>query len=128
MSAFEFIVLALASGAVVDAWRNGSLFDSIRPKDDDERYPHWLRELLSCDFCLGHHVPWVLALATWAVAPAVPGPWDRLVSLPVYALAAGRAAWLLNGLLPGRLQYLPIDGVRAGQTIVHAESLDAPVD
>jgi hypothetical protein len=127
MNAVDLISLVMATGALADAWRNGSLFDKIRPTGYDPDSP-WFRRLLSCDFCLGYHLPFLLGLITWAAAQTAPGFWGRLLALPLYTLAATRAAWLVNGFLPDDMRYQPVDGVRLGAPVAHikSEDLDPP--
>jgi hypothetical protein len=110
MRVFDWICLVLAVGALLDAWRNGSLF--ARPRVQVEqmlaqprnRAEAWLALLLQCAFCLSYHVPYLLlglgALVAWACPGCQALPWAL-----VYSLAATRASNLLDGLLPERLRY-----------------------
>lgn len=105
---------ALASGALIDAWRNGSLFAPLRGRLEamaaQSSEWHFVAELVSCDFCLSFQVPFWLLL--YFYVPGLVFPTAALfMQLPVFALAAARVAWLLNGLLPDRLKYLRDDNV-----------------
>ena len=92
----------LAAGALVDLWRNGSIFDG--PRARAEALGGRLGELLGCDFCLTFQAAlWLALLARPAAALGPAGAWAFEALL--LALAAGRASWILNGLLPGRLRY-----------------------
>jgi hypothetical protein len=111
-------ILPLATGAVVDAWRNGSIFAGWRAVVEARAAAHelgfrgaenFLAALLDCAFCLSYHVPaWLiltqylpsllLSFVEWRTAA-------RIWLLPSYALAATRVSWLVNGLAPDHLRY-----------------------
>lgn len=95
MTPLDFIALTLAASAIVDVWFNGSIFATQRAAIEDSE-GFWA-ELLSCPFCLLHHTPWILIVLF--VIPG--GAW----MYPVYALAATRLAWLVNGVLPPSLRF-----------------------
>ncbi len=112
MSLLDLVALTLATGAVLDAWRNSALFETKRAKVEAisgawkiGHNPRLLwAALLDCGFCLGYHVPLVLALLCLGPAwldPAHAGFWK----LPVYCLAVTRASWLLNSVLRPELRY-----------------------
>ena len=62
----------------------------------DQYAPRWLSELLSCSYCLSHHVPWILALLFFFPLQFVDLPWVVfLLKLPVYSLAATRLMYLI---------------------------------
>lgn len=71
----------------------------------DRFLPTLLAELLSCSYCFSRHTPFYLAVCFYVPSLFLPSPWSDLVKLPVYALAAARLGWVLNGILPARLQY-----------------------
>jgi hypothetical protein len=75
----------------------------------DKILPRWAVALLLCRYCLSYHVPFWLALVFYVPALFVVAPWSLLLKLPVYGLAATRAANILNGLLPGHLQYKRVE-------------------
>ena len=113
MSVVSFLAVCLASVAVLNVWRQGSLFASWRllielrlelgenqspafAADSDityleylvgNRLPLWLAELLNCDFCLSYHVPaWLLG---WPILGEYVWPWSQtLWLLPIHSLAA----------------------------------------
>ena len=110
MGVFDWMCLVLATGALLDAWRNGKIFARHRvhveqacaqPRNSVESF---FAELLDCAFCLSYHVPYVLlsvcALCGWLVPGWQVVPWTL-----IYGLAATRASNLVNELLPGRLRY-----------------------
>jgi hypothetical protein len=87
-------LLALATGAVVDVWLNGSIFAGWRARA--EVWENTLSELLGCSLCLNYQVPIWLTLGLWALPMGVP-KWAAIILRGVLiALAVGRLAWLLN--------------------------------
>lgn len=111
----DFLVLVLASGAVIDVWFNGSLFAGLRSllearqdrlfSDEDETesgaaeplpvamqfadwlIPAWATDPLLCPFCLSYHVPaWLLVLMLPTYLPSLTF-W--LTVLAVAGLTAG---------------------------------------
>ena len=88
------LLVALATGAVVDVWFNGSIFAG--PRAHAETWENTLSELLGCSLCLNYQVPIWLTLGLWALPMLVPG-WAALALRSVLVtLAAGRLAWLVN--------------------------------
>jgi hypothetical protein len=105
MTTLDFLVLTFAASAIVDVWRNGSIFTEIRayfearsqpalsdapaaatellPVDPspwwfrllDRFAPRWLTELLSCNFCFSHHAPWIGALVCYFPTVFLDAPW-----------------------------------------------------
>lgn len=70
-----------------------------------ERRLQWLVELLECDYCLSF---WAALLpAAFFLLPALclPSPWDQLLRLPIYVMAAYRITYLLNAALPEYMRY-----------------------
>lgn len=78
---------------------------SVWTRLGDRLVPTLLAELLSCSYCFSRHTPLYLALCFYVPSLFLPSPWSDLFKLPVYALAASRLGWVLNGILPARLQY-----------------------
>ncbi len=131
MSWLDFIALTLAASAIVDVWRNGSLFADWRAflEDFGDRtetsavlesgeklpflmrladswLPNWVAAMLSCAFCFSYHAPWVVALVCLFPATLVPYDWLAfLLKLPVYALAATRLGNLINAWAPAGAKY-----------------------
>ena len=68
------VALPLAAGALVDAWRNGSIFAGSRAaveatlESDATGLRGFLAAMLNCPFCLGYHVPWLLLLTGYGPA------------------------------------------------------------
>jgi ABC-type molybdate transport system permease subunit len=86
-------LLALAAFTVLRAWFRGSLFAVWREYAKAWRHSArwWQRELgqlLTCALCLPPHV--VFWLAVLCVLPSywLPAPWEQVVQLPLYVLAA----------------------------------------
>lgn len=105
MVLLDFVAIVLASGAIIDVWNNGSILAEPRAwvqavADSGQARLQLLWELLNCSYCLSYHVPLYLLLGTWLC------PWADVAWLLVYALAATRAALLLNELLPERIRYV----------------------
>lgn len=95
MTVLDFFALVMAASAIVDVWRNGSIFAEPRayfearadagvasseplpeeglPADPnpwwmwlfDHCLPGWFAELVNCRFCLSHHTPWMAALVCY---------------------------------------------------------------
>jgi hypothetical protein len=101
MPVFDFIVLALAARACLDAWFEGSLFADWRARA--EVWDNWLGVLLGCRFCLAYHMPWLVLAAAYVPGLWLEAPWQLLSRLPLYSLAittllhALAAAWRHTG-------------------------------
>lgn len=105
----DVLLATLATGALLDAYLNGSLFEPWREHVRARRREapdSLIWKLTGCGFCLSYHVGfWLVAL----MAPGwLWGGYWRLPSYLVYALAATRLANLLNAALPEELRH---DGV-----------------
>ena len=108
----DFIAVILASGAIIEVWHKGSIFDNWRAwaqTKQDVTPPESLSgralELLNCPFCKSYHVPIYLFLLL-ALAGTLGGDTiSLLVRVVVYGLGATRAGNLIDGLLPARLRY-----------------------
>lgn len=134
MDAVDFIALTFAASAIVDAWKNGSIFatgrafmqakedydgDSTDEDDEDDEpivgeqttwsawllVPRFFAEMLNCAFCTSHHTPWVLALVFYFPSLFVISPWDFLLKLPIYSLAATRLGTIINAYVPREARY-----------------------
>jgi hypothetical protein len=90
----DLTLLALACGATVDLWLNGSIFASWRARV--EARGGWLGELLGCSFCLNYHVPLWTTWLLWLPATLLSWPWYLVPRAILIWLAAGRLAWLIN--------------------------------
>jgi hypothetical protein len=126
----DFIVLTLAASALVDVWRNGSIFAlgrAVLESRADEEYalpgsesswpgsapapwlwrtiPLFFAKMLNCHFCFSHHTPWVLALLFFFPALWLDGVWAWLAKLPVYSLAATRLGTIINAYVPEDAKY-----------------------
>ena len=130
MNSLDFIALLFAAGAVVDVWRNGSIFAKWRTyvrlrviAESDAQYQKladttcqilpwfWCRtplifiRLLDCTFCLLHHTPWALAVLFYLPALWVSAEIAWLFKLPVYSLAITRLNVLINSQTPIEIRY-----------------------
>lgn len=104
MTWLDFTAYVLATGAILDVWKNGSIFANRRANlEVDAESGSFVGELFTCVYCLSFHVPvWLAgssAILYWLF------PDSQLWRFPVYALAATRASFLLDGLLPAYLSY-----------------------
>jgi hypothetical protein len=91
-------LLALATGAVVDVWLNGSIFAGLRARI--EARENTLSELLGCSLCLNDQAPIWLTLFLWVPIVAGAPRWATIILCAILVvLAAGRLAWLLNAHL-----------------------------
>lgn len=113
MNTLDFIAVIFAAGAIIEVWHKGSIFDNLRAYAQalqdvtpQESVKGRLLELLNCPFCKSYHAPIYLFLLLLA------GDWfggtiAHLIRVVVYGLAATRIGNIIDGLLPGRLQYSP---------------------
>jgi hypothetical protein len=102
MTVLDLLCLALSTGQVCDTWLNGTIFAGWRAHL--ELNDTWFSRLMSCAFCLSHHVVVLLCLLL-LISTLMVNPWDFVIKLPIYALAALRISVILNGLLPDHLKY-----------------------
>jgi hypothetical protein len=113
INVLDFVAVVFATGAVIDVWHKGSIFQTPRAYAEalqDVTPPDSFRgralELLNCPFCKSYHIPvylFLLLLAGDWLGATIAG----LVRAVVYSLAATRISNLLNDLLPGHLKYIP---------------------
>jgi hypothetical protein len=111
LTALDFIAVALATGAIIDVWHNGSIFATARAyvQAFNDLAPYgsfkylWT-ELLICPFCKSYHIPIYLFLSLLAV-DYFGGMLAALVRVVVFGLAATRLSNLIDGLLPSRMRY-----------------------
>jgi hypothetical protein len=113
MNPLDFIAVIFASGAIIEVWHKGSIFEVARAyvqSWQDNTSPDTLKgklwELIMCPFCKSYHIPIYLFLLLLA------GDWlgstmGALARVLVYGLAATRIGNLIEGLLPDRLKYEP---------------------
>ncbi len=106
MTLTDVIVLALAAGAIIDVWHNGSIFETriavLQAKQDALEPGSWWNlwyELLLCPYCKSYHIPVYLGILL------VASPWPGLIKILVYGLAATRLSNLIDQLLPARMRY-----------------------
>ena len=91
---FSIFPLALAIGAVVDVWRNGSIFAGWRARA--ETWENKVSELLGCSLCLTYQVAIWLTLGLW-VLPMFVQQWLAVILRALLiALAAGRLSWVVH--------------------------------
>lgn len=98
--AVDLLLLALAAGAVVDVWLNGSLFATARARV--EAREDGLSELFGCSFCLNYMVPLWLTVLLWLPAVSARWPVNLICRAWLLWLAAGRLAWLINHAVLGQ--------------------------
>jgi hypothetical protein len=108
----DFIAVIFATGAVIEVWHKGSIFDHLRAYSQavqDVTAPDSIKgkllELLNCPFCKSYHVPFYFFIALLA------GVWlgDTMAAaarLIIYSLAATRVSNIVDGLLPARMRYV----------------------
>ena len=113
ISWLDFVAVVFATGAVIDVWHKGSIFqtaraytEALQDVTDPESLKGRLLELLNCPFCKSYHVPVYLFLLLLA------GDWfgatiAALVRALIYGLAATRVSWLINALVPNHVRYIP---------------------
>jgi hypothetical protein len=90
----DVLLLALAIGAVVDVWLNGSIFAGWRAYA--EVWEGKLAELAGCPLCLNYQAAIWLTLGLVILPLALPW-WAALVPRTLLiVLATGRLAWLIN--------------------------------
>ena len=115
---YLLLVLPLAAGAVIDVWRNGSIFAELRARNEmrtaafergEFSIRNFVAALLDCSFCMSFHVPLWFVVTRYLPAVLLEHSgwhrWAQVVLLPSYCLAATRVSWLVNGLVPDHLRY-----------------------
>lgn len=113
MNWLDFVAVIFASGAVIEVWHKGSIFETARAYVQawqDTAAPESFRgrlwELIMCPFCKSYHVPLYLLLlllaADWAGSTMA-----AVARVLIYSLAATRIGNLIDGLLPPRMRYDP---------------------
>lgn len=109
----DLIALVLATGAIIEVWHKGSIFEGTRAKiealqdvtDPDTWRGRWY-ELLMCPFCKSYHVPFWLLLAL-TLAASAGAAIEAGVRLVIYSLAATRLSNLIEAFLPDSAKYVP---------------------
>lgn len=113
MTTLDFFAVVFATGAIIEVWHKGSIFETPRAYVQtwqDNTPPETLKgrlwELIMCPFCKSYHIPVYLFLLLLA------GNWAgdtmaALVRVVVYGLAATRISNLIDGLVPERMKYEP---------------------
>lgn len=101
----------LAANGLIDAWRNGTIFAASRASLQawqdaiDPEAQSWMAtrlELYLCSYC---HSYWVGLILFLLVAGGDFLPCGAALQVPVYGFAVARLSWILNAVLPERLQY-----------------------
>lgn len=113
MSALDLFAVVFASGAIIEVWHKGSIFETARAYVQawqDMTPPETLKgrlwELVMCPFCKSYHVPLYLSSCLLA-GDWIGGTMATLTRVVVYSLAATRIGNLIDGLLPDKLKYDP---------------------
>jgi hypothetical protein len=108
MTALDFVAAVLAARALGTLWRRGSLTGGARSRAEARGGARG--ELLRCRVCLTAHLPAYALAFLWlpgAAAAAVLDPaWGLPLKLPLYALAAAGANYLLDELASSRIKSL----------------------
>jgi hypothetical protein len=91
MNLIDLLALALAGGSVTDLWFNGSIFEGVRRRFKDHK-------LLGCDYCVNWEATLWVMLLFYLPSLWLPSPWNMVVKLSVYWLAASYVAWLVNDI------------------------------
>lgn len=109
----DFFSVVLASGAVIEVWHKGSIFEMLRAYAQAlqdvtprETWKGRALELINCPFCKSYHVPFYLFLLLLA-GTALGGTLLVLTRLVVYSLAATRLSNIIDGFLPPHSRYIP---------------------
>jgi hypothetical protein len=111
----DFAAVALAAGALVDAWLvERGLFEELldkiaawgtiqqadRQEDGRLRWSAWWRNKLAyglhCAFCLSYHTAFWLLLLFYLPSLWLSPPWDVVCKLPIYSLAATRLSLIID--------------------------------
>ncbi len=88
MTGVDLLALAFAARACLDVWLDeDSILAERRARTQLWASEFW-KDLFNCRFCLSHWVPAGLLLIFYLASLFLPAPWDVVVKLPVYALAA----------------------------------------
>jgi hypothetical protein len=98
MDILNLIALILATDAVVTAWFYGSIF--AKPLAYFEKRGGFWGELFMCPLCLSFHIAFWLMMLFLVPGYFLPTPWNILVSLPLYSLAATDVVHWLHGIRP----------------------------
>jgi len=116
MPIYDFVMLFLASGALVNAWMmKDGLFEGWRdsllawgePRAEIEssfswptlgdRWRWFWSKLLTCRVCVTYHVSfWLITIFYLPRLLWLTAPWDVVLFIPVYALAATRLSLLIG--------------------------------
>jgi hypothetical protein len=113
LTLLDFLAVTLASGAVIEVWHKGSLFETprayvqaLQDVTPQETLKGRVLELINCPFCKSYHVPFYLFLlllaGTWF--GGIFGVATRVV---IYSLAATRLGNVIDHLLPENNRYSP---------------------
>jgi hypothetical protein len=108
----DFVALALAAGAVVNAWlHEGGLFEQWRdalfvwgeyspaeprPATRRERAKELFAQLVNCRVCLTYHAAFWLFVLFLLPAFWLTPPWPLIAKAPIYVLAATRISLLIG--------------------------------
>lgn len=113
MSLLDFIAVIFATGAIIEVWHKGSIFNVARAyvqtwqdNTDPETAKGRLWELLMCPFCKSYHIPVYLLLGL-SLGDLCGGLVAALIRVILYGLAATRISNIIDGLLPAAMRYDP---------------------
>lgn len=116
ISALDFIAVIFATGAIIEVWHKGSIFETpracveaLQDVTPGGTVKGKLLELLVCPFCKSYHIPvyllCLLLLTRWLHPVA-----GSIAAVLVYGLAATRLSNIIDGLLPPSMRYVPFYG------------------
>jgi len=113
MQWLDLLAIGLAAGVPINAWlHTGGIFeewvewlrvwaefvptDTKQLPDKHDEIRARVGQLLTCFFCLSHHVPWILILLFYLPSLCVAAPWSVMFKLPIYSLAATRITLIVE--------------------------------
>lgn len=110
---FDFLAVVLASGAIIEVWHKGSLFETARAYAQAmqdvtprETLKGRLLELVNCPFCKSYHVPLYLFVLL-IISGMLGSTLHTVARLVIYGLAATRLGNIIDSLLPEAAKYVP---------------------
>jgi hypothetical protein len=98
MELITFLALILAVDALVTAWFYGSIFEK-KVEYFEKRGGFW-GELMTCPLCLSFHIAFWLTILFVVPSLFLPAPWNKVITLPLYSLAATDVVHWLHGVRP----------------------------
>lgn len=113
MTALDLFAVVFATGAIIEVWHKGSIFETARAyvqawqdTTPPDTFKGRLWELILCPFCKSYHIPLYL-FAGLLAADWLGSTMAAVARVLVYSLAATRLSNMIDGLLPDKLKYDP---------------------